>query len=56
VLWKWTSVKKSLRNPYIRIPKNVIEQMGNGVKPLYVIVTDSEEEYKEIIKCLEERR
>ncbi|NPA85700.1 MAG: hypothetical protein GXO07_06875 [Crenarchaeota archaeon] len=54
--WFWTTVKKSFKNPYIRIPKRVIEVIGDGAKPLYVIVTDSKDEYEELMKCLGERR
>jgi hypothetical protein len=35
-LWHWITFKRSKRNPFIRIPKDVLEEIGE-MKGLYVI-------------------
>lgn len=54
-VWSWSIVKKSINNPYIKIPKEIMEKIDKTVpKMYYVLMIDNEDTLNRIMKCLEE--
>jgi hypothetical protein len=49
-LWHWITFKRSKRSPFIRIPKEVLEEIEE-MRGLYVIVTDDKEKFEELLEA-----
>ena len=50
-VWHWLTVKRSKKSPFIRIPKDVLEQLG-GMRGLYVVVTDEREKFEKLLEVV----
>ena len=50
-VWHWLTVKRSKRSPFIRIPKDVLDQL-EGMKGLYVVVTDEREKFEKLLEAV----
>ena len=53
-VWSWSVVKKSMNNPYIKIPKEIMEKIDKTVpKMYYILMIDDKDTLNRIMKCLE---
>ena len=53
-VWSWSVVKKSMNNPYIKIPKEIMEKIDKTVpKMYYILMTDDKDTLNRIMRCLE---
>jgi len=53
-VWSWSVVKKSMNNPYIKIPKEIMEKIDKTVpKMYYILMIDDKDTLDQIMKCLE---
>ena len=53
-VWSWVIVKRSGKNPFIKIPKNILEELDvNAPRSYVVILVENGEEAKRIAKCVE---
>ena len=52
-VWSWLTVKKSDKNPYIKIPKDILKELKiRTPKSYYVILVETDEDLEGIVKCL----
>ena len=53
-IWSWVIVKRSGKNPFIKIPKDILEELDVDVPKSYVVIlVENGEEAKRIVKCVE---
>ena len=56
-VWSWVIVRRSARNPYIRIPKDVLRELMDEVNGYYyVFLVEDKEDVKKIMQALERVR
>ena len=56
-VWSWIIVKKSNKNPYIKIPREILKELDLTMpKSYYVILAEAHEDAEKIVECLNERR
>ena len=50
-IWYWLTVKRSKKNPFIKIPKEVLEELKTDeLGGLYVIVTNDREKFERMLE------
>ena len=52
-IWSWIVIKRSEKNPYIKIPKDVLSNLeGRYPKPLYVLVFEDGNDLERTMECI----
>jgi len=56
-VWSWVVVKRSGKNPYIKIPKDVLREMDLSYPKSYIVVLlENDDQAKGILECMERER
>jgi hypothetical protein len=50
-VWYWITLKRSKKSPFIRIPKEILEEIEE-MRGLYIIVTDDKEKFEKLLEAV----